>query len=222
MAVKAVLFDFDGTLVDTNELIVQSFQECFRTFCGVERDRSDIIKTFGEPLVATLENFFPGRGEEALTVYHEYQIARYKEHVHVCDGMEELLRELTARGYRLAVVTTRRKASAYEYMEHCGLTGYFEAVVTIADTEKHKPDPEPALAALAKLGLGPEAAVMIGDTKFDIGCANNAGITSVLVNWSVAAASYDESTTFRPDYVIEDPAELFSVIAELDAAGSDR
>ena len=210
MNLKAVLFDFDGTLVDTNQVIMNSWYATFDGM-GVPRPSDEVIlKTFGEPLVRSLENFFPGKVDETIVIYRHYQETHYKEFLAIYDGIKELLETLKGMGLRLAIVTSRLPHSTVEYMSLFDIQDYFEVLVTCADTDKHKPEPEPCLLALEKLGIKAEDAIMIGDSRFDILCAQNAGVPGVFVNWSQAADRSDLGC--KPDYIIDKPMDLIDII----------
>jgi pyrophosphatase PpaX len=216
MSINTILFDFDGTVMNTNQVIINSWQHTFRTLTGAERPVEDIIATFGEILHDTVARFFPDVPvEEAVEVYRSYHRDNFGPMISVFPGVRELLEALKARGYTLAIVTSRLPATTAEGLEKYGLSGHFDLVVTCADCKKFKPDPEPALIALEKLGKKPEEAIMVGDTLNDILCARRAGVRSVLVGWAVAVPEGRLSGTDAPDYRIEKAGDLLDI---LDAA----
>lgn len=210
--VKAVLFDFDGTIFDTNKLILESWHEVFRVKGGAKSD-DEILATFGEPLVISMEKWFPGQSEECIKIYRGYQKDIFFEKIEIYEGMGELIKKLKALGFLNAIVTSRLVSSTTETLEKYDLMRYFDAVVTCEDTGKHKPDPEPALLALEKLGVAADEAVMIGDSKFDIKCAHNAGIKGVLVGWSEAKGDIPETGDDAPDFIIEKAEDLLEILA---------
>ncbi|MBR3786814.1 MAG: HAD-IA family hydrolase [Firmicutes bacterium] len=213
--IDTVLFDFDGTIMDTNNVILMSWQHTFRTLENREEDESKLTATFGEPLEYTLERFFPDAPvEESIEIYRSYQRKNFSDLIALFPGMKELVIECKARGYKTGLVTSRLKRTAMEGLEKFDLTKYFDVIITPEDTDKHKPDPEPVNIALEKLGSQPENAVMLGDTLFDIQCSHNAGIGAVLVSWSLALAgkTYEDLGEDAPDHIIEKPEELFEII----------
>ena len=210
---KYIIFDFDGTVINTNDVVIASWQEVFRTYLGHELPVEEVIKTFGETLWTTLDRVIPGVDQdEAVKCYRTYQNAHCDEMVTECAGVKELLKELKARGYKLAIATSRTRLSYQGYADKFDLNEYFDAVVTMEDVTHHKPHPETVTATLEKLGARPEEAVMLGDTKFDIGCSNNAGVDSVYVGWSMARIEDIEAAGYHPTYVIEEPMDLFKLI----------
>lgn len=214
-----ILFDYDGTVADTGPLILASWQHTFLTIYGREGDESVILRTFGEPLAQSMQEKFPHVDpEEAMKIYRSYQEKHFHAMIQTFPGTRETMAALKARGFALGLVTSRRRSSTEAGLKALGLAPYIDAVVTNEDTTKAKPDPEPALLALAALDARPERAVMVGDTKFDIGCANRAGITSVLVAWTRSFPPEERKGPFAPDHVIEKPGDLLPLADSQTAA----
>ncbi len=193
-----VLFDFDGTVA------------------GKEREVSEIARTFGEPIVQTMKRLFPQVPvEESLKIYRSYQYDYFDDLVTLFPGMKELLVKLRKTGYKTGLVTSRMRNTTFRGLEKFELTDLFDAVVTCDDTSVHKPDPEPVFIALEKLGTKPEKTVMLGDTMYDIMCANNAGVTSVLVGWAIAPTEEEIKGENGPDFIMKDAADLFRILDEI-------
>lgn len=214
-SIDTVLFDFDGTIMDTNNVILMSWQHTFRTLENREEDESILTATFGEPLEKTMMRFFPDiDAEKSIEIYRSFQRENFSQLITVFPGMKELVMKLKACGYRTGLVTSRLHSTAIEGLEKFDLKRYYDVIVTPEDTEKHKPDPAPVNIALEKLGSKAENAVMLGDTLFDILCASNAGVKSVLVAWTLALAgkTKEELGDNAPDYIIDTPEELFEII----------
>ena len=214
MRKKYIIWDFDGTLVNTNDIIIESWQATFEHYLGHKLPEKEVVATFGETLADTIAEKIPGRTyEEVRDYYRAYQAAHCAGRVYVFEGIRELLDELKARGCRLGVATSRTIYSYSDYMKELGLEGYMDAAVTMEDVAKHKPDPESIIKVLEKLGASAGEAIMIGDTKYDIGCANNAGVESVLVGWSHWTDMDSMSADgFVPTHIIDKPAELLNII----------
>ncbi|MCI5698712.1 MAG: HAD family hydrolase [Clostridiales bacterium] len=184
------LFDFDGTLADTNQIVIDSWQHTFKAVKGNPGDEKWIISTFGEPLWLSMENAFPGEDvDEMIEIYREYQKQHYKEEIRPFPGMVDVIRELKRRGHKVGVITSRLRPTTEQGLKAFGIFNEIDAIVCAGETEKHKPNPEPALLGLKKLNSAKEDAVMIGDSDFDIICANRAGITSAMVDWAIADCS---------------------------------
>ena len=230
--IDTVLFDFDGTIADTNDLIIASWQYTYRERLGHTVSKDEILRSFGEPLVETMAKVFPEYDvDESIAIYRDFQKEIFSDAIKPFPGIPELVKELSARGYKIGIVTSRVRSSTYLGLEIFGLDPYIDAVITCEDCAEHKPGPGPCLACLEALGSKPENAVMVGDSKYDIGCANHAGVTSVMVGWSMAAAAGvqyetraagDESgeevktdPAFIPDYTVSSAEEILEVIRSI-------
>jgi pyrophosphatase PpaX len=217
--ITTVLFDFDGTLVNTNDLIIASWQYTYKHYLGHEVSLEHIVASFGEVLPLTMAREFPDVDtDEACNVYRDYQLHVAEEMIKTFEGIPDLLKELNARGYRVAIVTSRTRESALRYLDMLEISGYFEDLVTCDDTNKHKPDPEPILVCLRKLGVTADEAVMVGDSPFDMKCANNAGVKSVLVDWRITDSEKAVISDAVVDYEIATPMDLIDVLRELSPA----
>ena len=214
MNIRAIIFDFDGTMCNTNQLILDSWQHTFRTFWGREEDPRKIYKTYGEPLRMTMKKIFQHEWEKAIQIYRKWQLAQPDDRWELFPGIYELVVKLKEKGYLVGIVTSRTGDTCRKGLAACGLDGMIDALVTCEDTQVHKPEAEPALIGLAKLGVEADEALFIGDTRFDIGCAHNAGIKAVLVTWSVSMEPGEHEGLFAEDYVIEKPDDLLDLLAE--------
>lgn len=213
---KYILFDFDGTLVNTNDVILASWQHTYRHYLGHEMPVDHITSCFGEPLLLTMEREFPGVDpQESADVYRQFQLENADKLVTIFPGIKELLADLKAAGYVLGIVTSRTRESALRYMDMFGITSYFSDLVTCDDTTVHKPNPEPILLAMSKLGASAEESIMIGDSPFDIKCANNAGVDSVMVNWRITCDETSVIDDAKVDYWLHQPSDLVELLKTL-------
>jgi pyrophosphatase PpaX len=214
MKKKYIIFDFDGTLMDTNRVILDSWQATFERYLGQRRSRREVEATFGEVLMDTIRRIIPDADPyEVRDYYRAYQDSKCQELVTLFDGISELLSELRARGCMIGVATSRTTRSFWGYMRQFGLEDAVDEVVTMDDVSMHKPHPETLTRVMEKMGADPASTIMVGDTKYDIGCANNAGVDSVLVGWSHYIDEEDMAKAgFVPTYRIDTPAELLSLI----------
>ena len=209
-----IVFDFDGTMVNTNDVITASWMATFEHYLGYRPERREIEATFGETLKDTVANYFPNETfEEVRDYYRAYQDAHQEGMVYVFSGVEDLLRELRTRGCKIGVATSRTSYSFWNYMRQFGIEDTVDEVVTMEDVTAHKPAPDSMYCIMDKLGAKPEETLMIGDTKYDIGCAANAGVESVLVGWShYVDEDALESSGFIPNYRIDKPEEILELI----------
>jgi pyrophosphatase PpaX len=161
-----------------------------------------------------MAKFFPDvPADEAVEIYRSYHRDNFGPMISVFPGVRELIKELKARGYTLAVVTSRLPSTTMEGLEKYELTDCFDLVVTCDDCKKFKPDPEPVLIALEKLGKKAEEAIMVGDTMHDIMCARAAGVKSVLVAWALAVSEEERTGPGGPDFFIEKASDLLEILA---------
>lgn len=213
MRFKAVIFDFDGTLADTNELIIDSWQHTYRVLTGEEQDEEVLRATFGEPLDLSMKHAFPGVPvRKSIDVYRSHQTDVYDDMVRPFEGMTDLIRTLKEKEYKTGILTSRLKPSTMAGLEKFGLIPYIDSIVTYEDCAKFKPDPEPMYTVLKKLGVRPEEALMVGDSLFDIRCAHNAGVRAVLVGWAFALSAPPRDGPDKPDYIINKACELWEII----------
>lgn len=211
--ITTVLFDFDGTLMNTNDLIIDSWRHTFRVLKGEDINEEEIIRTFGEPLIQTMEKFFPNIPiDECVEIYRSYHRESFGDKISLFPGIKEMLRDLKQLGYKLAVVTSRAGLTTKEAMEKYEIQQYFDAVVTCDDTDKHKPDPEPVNIALEQLNSSTKESIMIGDSMYDILCARNAGVLSVLVAWAMAVTEEEKTGPDKPDFFVESTQDIIKLI----------
>lgn len=213
MPIKTILFDLDGTLLDTNELIIQSFQHTYKKHLNKEMPRDKIIQSFGEILQHTMEREFGECCEEALHTYRNFQLSNFYHYITMHAGVQEALKFLYEKDYKLGVVTSRLNESALKGLKHFDLDVYFGSIIGADDTDRHKPDPTPAFMALEELDGKPQEAMMVGDSPYDVRCGKNAGMTTVAVGWS--ALPREMYMQHDPDYVVESMEELVALIKKL-------
>jgi len=211
--IKTVLFDFDGTLVDTNGLIVDSWRHTVMTMAGRDIGDDEIRTTLGELLIDSMRRILPeADAGEALEVYRVYQRELFLDRIRLFDGAEETLRALKEAGYKVALVTSRMKGSTEKGLAHFGLDGFFDAILTASDADKAKPDPEPLLMILETIASGPEEAIYIGDTVHDIEAGLAAGVFTILVDWSFALPPEERAGAPEPDMVIKGLKDVLTLL----------
>lgn len=209
--ISTVLFDFDGTLANTNQLIINSFKHIYSAFRGDECDEEYIMSTFGEPLLTTMNRDFGKYNiEDVLACYREYQVDRFNSEVTLYDNVPEILDYLKKRKIKLGIVTSRLKNSTVTAIKNFNIDKYFDVVITADDTEKHKPHKEPLMMALNVLNSKPEETYYVGDSKFDMECAINAGATPILAGWQVNSKELIEKYNIK--YVLENMWDLTKLI----------
>jgi pyrophosphatase PpaX len=211
--IDTILFDFDGTVMDTNGVIVASWQHTFRHYAGQDGDLDLIYRSFGEPIHDTARRFFPDQDPEAVVAYYRaYHVDCFESGISLFPGILPLLKTLKEKRYLLGLVTSRLRRTTTIGMNKFGLFDYFDALVTVEETERPKPDPAPILLALERLNRKPECAAMIGDTLHDIRCAKSAGVCAGLVAWSVAVEKRALTEENSPDFILEHPEDLLEIL----------
>jgi pyrophosphatase PpaX len=203
------LFDADGTLIDTIGLIVRCFEHTCGDICGVSVPKKEIQKNVGLTLRKQMELYLGPMTDERFELlrneHMDFQLKHYREYLRLFPGVAEGLSMLSASGKHLAVVTSRRRDSLELYLRETGIYHYFEAIVTLETTERHKPDPQPAMKALSLLGGNAKETLFIGDASFDIECAKNAGMDCAFVTWSYSDLS---EMIVQPTFCIGDLRQL--------------
>lgn len=206
-AIKTVLFDLDGTIIDTNQLIIDSFMNIMR---DVPLTRETIIPHMG----TTLENqlrVFSGLEDvrELEQAYRTYNLAHHDSMVKPFPHVQEVVRDLHAAGIRLGVVTTKIRPTSMKVLQMFDLYRYMDAVVTVTDVTNPKPHAEPVLTALEQMGADPETALMVGDSPADIRSAQNAGVRAAAVAWSLKGETV--LSGYNPDYMLRDMRDLYQL-----------
>ena len=217
---KAVLFDFDGTIVDTTELIYESMRRATGEVLGRELGRETLMANVGQPLSHQMELLADGQPEktaELLEVYLHHNEELHEGLIHEFPKVGTSLARLRDADLRLAVVTSKRRFSVEMALDSFpDLRDVFDVFVTMEDTSEHKPLPAPLLKGLELLGdVSPERAAYVGDAPFDVAAARAAGITSVAVSWGAFTA--EALRAAGPDHLFEDLNSAVDFL--LEAAG---
>lgn len=212
MRFRTVLFDLDGTLVDSGSIILASFRHATSTVLRREIPDHELLAAVGGPgLREQMEALDSERAEELIAVYSAHN-AELHDRLEPCTGVLHALETLHAAGRRLGVVTAKRRATlalAFEVLPE--LRRFFEVTVGAEDTERHKPNPEPLLLALERLGEEPARAVYVGDSPFDVQAAKAARTASVAVTWG-RIHSRERLDREEPDVVVDTVEELLAAL----------
>lgn len=208
--IKAVLFDLDGTLIDTNELIIKCFKLVYKKYLDLDVSREEICKYFGEPLLKTLQRYDEKNAEKLMEHFREYNSNMHDEMVKSFDGARETLLSLKALGIKTGVVTSKRKEMTTRGLKFINIEDTMDIVITPEDTKNHKPHPEPILVACNRLGINPSEVLYIGDTSFDIKCSKSAGTRCGLVKYT--ALPLEELMKLKPDYVVERLLDIVEIV----------
>jgi pyrophosphatase PpaX len=208
---STVLFDLDGTLIDSGEIILSSFRHATKTV--LEREIPDEVLAAavgGSNIYDQMRAFDEERAEELVRVYREHNEPLHDELV-AFEGIERVLQQLKAEGRQLGIVTAKRRRTVDLAFAILPLERYFDAVVTAEQTEHHKPHPEPVLTALDRLHAKPAEAAFVGDSPFDMGAGKAAGVFTVGVSWG-KIHPVERLLETGADTVVHLPEELLDVL----------
>jgi pyrophosphatase PpaX len=183
--IRAVLYDFDGTLADSTELIMRCYRHTMTTHLGECPPDEEWLSGFGTPLETQIARFARSDEETAamLVTYRDYQNGIHDDLLRPFPGAAETVAELERRGVALAIVTSKYRRSTLRGMELCGITEHFDVIVTPEDVANPKPHPEPVRFALEKLGVAPEEALFVGDSPHDMASGRAAGTRIAAALW---------------------------------------
>ena len=211
----AALFDFDGTLVDTTELIYQSMRHASGEVLGREIPRQILMANVGQPLPRQMELLDAEHAEALLDSYKLHNEHNHDALIQEFPGVEESLARLRSAGVAVAVVTSKRRPSVQMALKNLpGLGEVVDQWVTMEDTTEHKPRPEPLLKGLELLGNVPrEEGAYVGDSPFDAAAAKAAGVKSVAVSWG--AFSEETLREAEPDYLVPDIDSAVDVLLRI-------
>ena len=204
----AYLFDIDGTLLDTIDLIYTTYRETLTRFSGPPLSREEILSQVGRPLPDQMALFFKGQEErldEIMQFYRDYQFEIYGDVLKTYPHVGEVLEELIRRGKTLGVVTSRTQFSLGTYLKHCRLETYFQFLVTPEKTARHKPHPEPVLCALREINCPPGKALFTGDAAFDMQSGHSAGTDTAFALWG---PNLPDSLPVRPTWLLSSMTDL--------------
>jgi pyrophosphatase PpaX len=209
---RVVLFDLDGTLIDSGPIILASMQHAVRTVLDREIGYEELAATVGgQGLVAQMTELAPDRVDELVEVYRVHNDPLH-DTLEAFAGMVDVLPRLRAEGRRLGIVTAKRHRTVALALDRFPwLEEQFDVVIAHEDTQRHKPDPEPVLEALRWLDAAPGEAAYVGDSPFDIEAAKRAGVFAVAVSWG-GIHSDERLLAEEPDAFVQSPEELLDVV----------
>ncbi len=213
--IKLVIFDFDGTLADTKENIILTFQMTMKEL-GVEiKSRQECAATIGLTLEDAFKVLYPGMAAEKYILLRDTYRRIFKENRKILvpglfPEVMETLEELRRRGYLMSIASSRQSPSLHSFLEDMKIAHLFEYAVGGDNVEHPKPAPDAVLQILRHYNLSAEEAFVVGDMPFDINMATNAGVKSCGVTWGNAdAAQLKESGA---NYVIDKMSQLLEIL----------
>lgn len=205
---KHIIFDIDGTLIDTEEAILQSLKDTVWEMLHKDIEKRELKFALGIPGSVTLRKLGITDAERANDRWNEH-LMKYKSQIRLFDGIPQLLDNLKINGYKLGIVTSKtRNEYTTDFAAPFALSDYFCIVICAEDAPRPKPSPEPLLAYLNASNINTDDAIYIGDTIYDSLCAQNAGLDFGLSAWGNAATQ-----GISADYIFKSPADVLSFTA---------
>jgi pyrophosphatase PpaX len=205
----AVLFDLDGTLIDSGAIILASFRHATQTVLRREIPDAELAALVGGSNIHDqMRAIDAAQVDELVRVYREHNEPLHDE-LEAFEGIEHVLARLKRDGRLLGIVTAKRRKTVELAFAVLPLERYFDVVVTSDMTERHKPDPEPVLTALGRLGVGPAEAAFVGDSPFDVASGKAAGVFTVAVAWGNI---HPIENLAEADVLVETPDQLLEVL----------
>jgi pyrophosphatase PpaX len=202
------LFDLDGTLLDSIDLILRSYRHTMRVHRGIEPPDDVWMQGLGTPLWVQFRHWTedPGEIEAMVATYRAYNMEHHDTLARPYEGVVDAVNKLQAAGRRLGLVTSKMRSGALRGLQLLGLEHAFDAIVAADEVTHPKPHPEPVLKALDLLAAPPAEAVFIGDARHDIACGRAAGVKTAAVLWG----PFDRAhlADLAPDYWLEKPEDL--------------
>ena len=204
-----VLFDLDGTVIDSGAIILASMRYAAETVVGGQYSDVELMKAVGGPgLEAQMVALDPDRVDELVRVYREHNEPLH-DTLECCAGMDEVLATLKNEGRRLGIVTAKRRLTVDLAFARLPIEHLFEVVVGGDETDRHKPDPAPLLLALERLGVAAEDAAYVGDSPFDVQAAKAAGLYAVGVSWG---RIHGRESLGDADVIVDLAEELLAIL----------
>jgi pyrophosphatase PpaX len=211
--IRAVLYDFDGTLADSTELIMRCYRHTMATHLGECPPDEEWLAGFGTPLETQIARFARDAAEHdaMLATYREHQNEHHDTLLRPFPGAVETVAELKRRGVALAIVTSKHRRATLWGMDICGITELFDVVVTPEDVGNAKPHPEPVHLALTRLGVPPVEALFVGDSPHDMVAGREAGTRTAAALWGPFPR--EALLAERPDFLIERQEDVLDLVA---------
>jgi len=211
--IECVLFDLDGTIVDTNELIINSFMHALKQNGLPSLSREQIIPFMGTTLQQQMQVFSGLQNISGLEqAYRSYNYEHHDSLIQAFPHVNETMEELRRRGIKMGIVTTKIRPTTLRALEMFDLLQYMDTIVTVNDVTEPKPHPEPVLTAVRNLGVDLRRTLMVGDSAVDIQSAKAAGVYAAGVAWSLKGEAVLRK--YEPDYIIHDMRDLYDIVEQ--------
>ncbi|MFE8695983.1 HAD family hydrolase [Cytobacillus sp. FJAT-53684] len=209
--IKAIIFDFDGTLADTLPVCYYAFQAVFKEFDHIEVTSDEIKAMFGPSETGIIrENLMNSNHDEAIELYYEKYREKHRELVLENEEINNLLQLLKREGYQLGIVTGKASRSLFISLEYLNMNDVFDVIITGDDVNKPKPHPEGVKKALEQLNISNTEAIFLGDSDADILAGKQANVHTIGVQWLPNYQTLEFSV--QPDQMFSSVAELIQAL----------
>jgi len=214
LTIKGVLFDLDGTLVNSTDLILRTFKVTLNNFIHRNVSDADIIRYFGLPLRECLAHFDADQADEMVQYYRLYNNEMHDKLVKPFPSVTDGLIALENMGIKKAVVTSKTSEMARRGLEVLKIDSYISSVIGCGECVKHKPDSEPMLKGAKAIFLEPHECLCVGDSPYDLLSGRSAGCRTIAVNWSLFS-NQEFSALITPDYIIDELSDIVEIIKSI-------
>ncbi|MXQ54852.1 pyrophosphatase PpaX [Shimazuella alba] len=209
MRYSTVLFDLDGTLINTNELILASFEHTFDIHCPNKFTREDVMPIMGEPLTDQMHFFDPVQADEMVKTYRLFNETEHDRLVEEFPHVLSCLEKLYEYGITMGVTSNKRRVAVEQGLRRFGMEKWMKTIICEGEAERNKPHPDMLLLAMEQLHVSAKETLFVGDSRYDILAAERAGIDSVGVAWSLHV---EDVKNHQPTYWIEEMRELLEIV----------
>jgi pyrophosphatase PpaX len=201
-----MIFDFDGTLMDTNSVIIESLNAAVKAYIGRELTEDELQAILGRPIREQMAMVSEAHCDEMVAYYRQYYRENQEGRVFPFEGVLPMLEALKQNGVTCAILTNKGRNGLKKGLETHGMTAFFSHSLCADDIERTKPDPYGILKIAGDLSFDLKDVYMIGDSAHDIEAGKNAGVATVLVGWTILRMS--DLNALKPDYIINHPMDL--------------
>lgn len=215
---KHIIFDFDGTLIDTNRLIVEGLDIFAVAYRGAALSHEEHQQLAGRPLLDQMAYINERQSEAMVEAFRTWYLKAHARMAKPFDGITELLQYLKESHYGLSIVSNNSRETILFGLRQLGIESYFPEIISADEVTVKKPSPEGLNLLLTRLRSVPEDCLFIGDSGNDILAGKNAGIDSVLVGWT--SVERESLLKLEPDFVIEHPLEILQIIGIVEEIGA--
>jgi pyrophosphatase PpaX len=207
---KYILFDLDGTLINSNDVIIKCLRETAKKYINRDLSNEELNNILGKPIKDQLLLIHNKNVEEMIECYKKLYRKYRDELTKEFEGIKEMLDTLKEKGYTMGIVTSKGTSGIEHALTKFHMHRYFDVTISANDVENHKPHPEPILKALKALDGNIQEAILIGDSLSDILCGKNTGIITILVDWSILPR--EMLLKADPNFVAKTPEDIVNII----------